>query len=95
MYNNIIELLKLEDYNLIINIKEITDKNVLIEVEHPLVEHFCPNYRFKMHSKGIRIRKVKHPIYKINNWLLCSLKKGLGTVLIPNVSILFPIHLIL
>ena len=57
MYNNIIELLKLKDYNLIINIKEITDKNVLIEVEHPLAEHFCPNCGFKMHLKEFVLEK--------------------------------------
>lgn len=75
MYNNIIELLKLKDYNLIISIKEITDKNVLIEVEHPLVEHFCPNCGFKMHSKGIRTRKVKHPILQDKQLITLLLKK--------------------
>ena len=57
MYNNIIELLKLKDYNLIINIKEITDKNVLIEVEHPLVEHFALTVDLKCILKEFVLEK--------------------------------------
>lgn len=73
--NDIIKLLNLKDENIIINGIEILDNTKIISIELPLKEHFCINCGFKMYSKGIKKRLVKHPILQDGFNILLKLNK--------------------
>ena len=62
MTNHITDLLNLKDSDIQIksisthgNIKEIT-------LEKRISSHYCPLCNFKMHSLGVYVRTVNHPI---------------------------------
>lgn len=60
--NTITDLLNLEDSNIIITdtIIEGTHKTLVLETHSEA--HFCPCCGFRMHSRGIKNRKIAHPI---------------------------------
>lgn len=60
--NTITELLNLEDSDIYISDIQIDGMKKIITVETPPSLHFCPQCDFKMHSRGIRERKINHPI---------------------------------
>lgn len=73
--NNIIELLNLEDSQLQITSIQVTDKVKTITVETEAVPHYCPVCGFRMHSKGIHLRTVNHPILQDTFKLTIKLKQ--------------------
>lgn len=73
--NSITELLNLEDTDITITDISIqgTTKTLTLET-HPSL-HFCPSCGFKMHSRGIKKRTIKHPILQDNYELILVLKQ--------------------
>ena len=60
--NTITELLNLEDSDIYISDIKIEGAKKIITVEtHPSI-HFCPQCDFRMHSRGVKQRKINHPI---------------------------------
>ena len=62
--NTITELLNLEDSNILISDVKIEGSRKIFTVETPASLHFCPLCDFRMHSRGIRVRTVNHPIFQ-------------------------------
>ena len=60
--NTITELLNLEDSDIYVSNIQIIDTKKIITVETPVSIHFCPQCGFKMHSRGIRVRTINHPV---------------------------------
>ena len=73
--NTITELLNLEDSDVIISDISIqgTTKTITLETK-PYPRH-CPVCGFKMHSRGIKKRTIKHPILQDNYELFLLLKQ--------------------
>lgn len=73
--NSITELLNLEDTDITITDISIqgTTKTLTLETRPSL--HFCPSCGFKMHSRGIKKRTIKHPILQDNYDLILVLKQ--------------------
>lgn len=73
--NSITELLNLEDTDIIISDISIqgTTKTLMLETRPSL--HFCPSCGFKMHSRGVKKRTIKHPILQDNYELILVLKQ--------------------
>lgn len=60
MNNNIIKLLNLED-TCIITAINISDRYMkVVSLANRPVEKYCPLCNFRMHSKKVRVRTVKH-----------------------------------
>lgn len=60
--NTITELLNLEDSDIYISDIKIEEAQKIITLgTHPTI-HFCPQCDFRMHSRGIKQRKINHPI---------------------------------
>ena len=60
--NTITELLNLEDSDVYISDIKIEGTQKIITLEtHPSI-HFCPQCDFRMHSRGVKQRKINHPI---------------------------------
>ena len=62
--NTITELLNLEDSNILISDVKIEGSRKIFTVETHASLHFCPLCDFRMHSRGIRVRTVNHPIFQ-------------------------------
>lgn len=62
MHNDIIKLLNLEDEHLSVELSEVTKTTKVLTLSKPPSPHFCPVCDFRMHSKGIRIRTLNHPV---------------------------------
>lgn len=62
MINYTTFLFDLEDDNIKIIDQYEEGSTKIIVIEKPLEEHFCPKCGFKMHSKGVKARTVRHPI---------------------------------
>ena len=60
--NSITELLDLEDNDIIISNIETQDTAKILAVETRHIPHRCPICDYKMHSRGIKIRTINHPI---------------------------------
>ena len=73
--NSITELLNLEDNNLIVSDISIEDGNKIITLETLPTAHYCPACGFRMYSKGIKKRRIKHPILQDNYELIIILKQ--------------------
>lgn len=73
--NSITELLNLEDENLIISDISIEGTSKIITLETLPVPRYCPACGFRMHSKGVKTRKIKHPILQDNYELILVLKQ--------------------
>lgn len=73
--NSITELLDLEDTDVKICDIQIQGQTKTIYLESPPVAHFCPSCGFRMHSRGIKNRKINHPILQDNYKLVLILKQ--------------------
>lgn len=62
MNNDIIKLLNLEDDCIITSVNISNDRTKVVSLVKKPTEKYCPLCSFRMHSKGIRIRNVKHQI---------------------------------
>lgn len=60
--NDIIKLLNLEDENLSVDAISIEGLVKYITLSKPVTPHYCPHCNARMYSRGIRKRKVNHPI---------------------------------
>ena len=73
--NRITELLDLEDSDVFISDITIQGTTKFLTLETKLCVHHCPACGFKMHSRGIKKRIVKHPILQDNYELVLILKQ--------------------
>ena len=73
--NSITELLNLEDSDIIISDITIQGTTKTLTLETQPYSHFCPSCGFKMHSKGIKKRTIKHPILQDTYELILVLKQ--------------------
>lgn len=73
--NSITDLLDLEDTDIFISDISIQDQTKTITLETRPVAHFCPSCGFKMHSRGVKIRHINHPILQDNYNLILLLKQ--------------------
>ena len=60
--NSITELLDLEDIDISITDIRIEGRKKILSLETKLEAHFCPCCGFKMYSRGIKRRKISHPV---------------------------------
>ena len=60
--NSITELLDLEDIDISITDIRIEGRKKFLSLETKLEAHFCPCCGFKMYSRGIKRRKISHPL---------------------------------
>lgn len=73
--NSITELLNLEDSDIFISDISIQGTTKTLTLETKLYSHYCPSCGFRMHSKGIKNRTIKHPILQDNYELVLILKQ--------------------
>ena len=73
--NSITDLLDLEDTDITITDIQIQGQIKTLFLESALVAHFCPSCGYKMHSRGIKQRKINHPILQDNYKLILILKQ--------------------
>lgn len=73
--NSITELLDLEDTDITISDISIQGTNKFLTLETPPSVHFCPSCGFKMNSRGIKKRKIYHPILQDTYQLILILKQ--------------------
>lgn len=75
MDNHITKLLDINDSDIhVLQIKETaTTKTVVLEKQ--LTFHFCPVCGARMHSKGIYLRKVNHPILQDGKQLILNIRQ--------------------
>lgn len=73
--NSITELLDLEDSDVFISDITIQGTTKFLTIETRLCAHYCPSCGFKMHSRGIKKRTIKHPILQDNYELVLILKQ--------------------
>ena len=71
----IIELLNLEDPNITVSDISIEGNTKFVTLETKPSIHFCSRCCYRMHSKGIRTRKVNHPILQDTYSLILVLKQ--------------------
>ena len=60
--NSITELLDLEDIDISITDIRIEGRKKFLSLETKLEAYFCPCCGFKMYSRGIKRRKISHPV---------------------------------
>ena len=73
--NSITELLNLEDSDVFISHIDIQGTTKTLTLETKLYAHYCPSCGFRMHSKGVKNRTIKHPILQDNYELILILKQ--------------------
>lgn len=73
--NSITELLNLEDSDIIISDIAIQGTVKTLTLETLPTAHFCPSCGFRMHSKGIKKRTIKHPILQDNYELILKQRR--------------------
>ena len=73
--NSITDLLDLEDADLCITETQIQGQTKTITIETKAVAHYCPNCGYRMYSRGVKKRKVNHPILQDNYSLIIILKQ--------------------
>lgn len=73
--HRITELLDLEDSDIFISDITIQGTTKFLTLETKLCTHHCPSCGFKMHSRGIKKRIIKHPILQDNYELVIILKQ--------------------
>lgn len=73
--NNITQLLDLEDSEIVISESFIEGTRKILVLETPPSARFCPCCGFRMHSRGIRKRKISHPIFQDGFELFLILKQ--------------------
>lgn len=62
--NNIINFLCLSDNDIEVTDIQIIDDTKYVYLRKKLKPVFCPKCFYRMHSKGIRVRKIRHPIFQ-------------------------------
>ena len=73
--NSITDLLDLEDTDITITDIQIQGQTKTLFLESKPVAHYCPSCGYKMHSRGIKQRKINHPILQDNYKLILILKQ--------------------
>lgn len=73
--NSITELLNIEDNNLRVTNIFIEGSQKTITLETLPSAHYCPACGFRMYSKGIKVRKIRHPILQDGYKLIIALKQ--------------------
>ena len=73
--NSITDLLDLEDTDITITDIQIQGQTKTLTLETPPLAHFCPICGFRMHSRGVKKRKINHPILQDNYSLILILKQ--------------------
>lgn len=73
--NTITELLDLEDADIIISDITIQGATKTLTLETRPSPHYCPICGFKMHSRGVKQRTIKHPVLQDNYELILLLKQ--------------------
>ena len=73
--NSITDLLDLEDSDIIISDIQVDGTEKIITLETPVEAHFCPCCSFRMHSKGIKVRTISHPILQDGYHLILHLRQ--------------------
>ncbi len=73
--NDIIHLLNLEDENLILEQVQVIDNIKYISFSKAPQPQYCPLCGVRMHSRGVRIRKVNHPVLQDGFSLILLLKQ--------------------
>lgn len=90
--NSITDLLDLEDTDIIISNIQIHGQTKIISLETPSTAHFCPSSGFRMHSRGVKKRTIKHPILQDNYALIlipiaCMISAKLFDLSISNTGL--------
>ena len=73
--NSIIDLLDLEDPDVFVSDVKIDGQTKTVTLETHPSQHFCPQCGFRMHSRGIKQRKINHPVMQDNCRLQLLLKQ--------------------
>ena len=73
--NSITDLLDLEDADIFISDISIRDTRKTVTLETRPKPCFCPCCGFRMHSRGIKIRSISHPILQDGYELILRLKQ--------------------
>ena len=73
--NSITELLNLEDSDIYISNICIEGTTKTLTLETKLYAHYCPSCGYRMDSRGVKKRTIKHPILQDNYELLLILKQ--------------------
>ena len=73
--NSITDLLDLEDTDITITDIQVQGQTKTLFLESKPVAHYCPSCGYKMHSRGIKQRKINHPILQDNYKLILILKQ--------------------
>ena len=73
--NSITDLLDLEDADIFISDISIRDTSKTVTLETRPKPCFCPCCGFRMHSRGIKIRSISHPILQDGYELILRLKQ--------------------
>lgn len=76
MINFNMDFLQLKDSSdLITKILPSDASTVVLQLEKPIAAKFCPFCNFRMHSKGVYERTVKHPLLQDGRLLILKLKQ--------------------
>ena len=73
--NDIIEILGLEDENIFVSNVTIDGTNKVITLETKVQNHICPICGFKMYSKGVKSRTIRHSVLQNGYGLIINLKQ--------------------
>lgn len=73
--NTITDLLDLEDEDIIIYDTQIVGTQKILYAETKASIHFCPICGFRMHSRGIKVRTINHPILQDGYEVIIKLKQ--------------------
>ena len=73
--NSIIKLLDLEDTEIFVSDIKVEGTQKLVTLETKVSPHYCPCCGFRMHSRGIKTRKISHPILQDGYALWLYLKQ--------------------
>lgn len=73
--NSITELLNLEDADITISDISIQGTTKILTLETKLYAHHCPSCGYRMYSRGVKNRTIKHPILQDGYELILVLKQ--------------------
>lgn len=73
--NRITGLLDLEDSDIFISDISFQDTTKFLTLENKLCAHHCPSCGFRIRSRGVNKRTIKHPILQGNYKLVLILKQ--------------------
>ena len=84
--NRITELLDLEDSDIVVSDIRVEGRQKTLTLETPPAVHYCPKCGFRMHSRGIKMRLISHPILQDGYELFLLLKQRCWRCTNPNCS---------